>query len=261
MKRLADMIVSLCLGLVVVPSMAQDAGCLNSPHRRSQLAAQDAAQLQELQEAHGPHDVTPRTREVFERLVRSQRAQAGSAERFGWRLTSYASGAINAHAMHGGGVVISAGLDAPELPDDAVAAGLAHEMAHVLLGHSMERVCLALRLPVAVPAADGQPGAMPQVWSSDDDAGHRMRALMHTQELQADAKAVELLRSAGFPAHAMSNLLRRLASLYSTDTQIEASTHPDHRMRITEAVAAEQAAAAQTAAAGSSGSAGEPARR
>lgn len=248
MKRLADMIVGLCLGLAAAPGVAQDAGCMDSPHRLSQLAAQDAAQLQELQEAHGPHDVTARTQKVFERLVRSQRAQADSAARFGWRLVSYASGAINAHAMHGGGVVISAGLDAPELPDDAVAAGLAHEMAHVLLGHSLERVCLALQLPATTAAAatgaeDGQSGTMPQVWSSDDDAGHRMRALMHAQELQADAKAVELLRSAGFPAHSMSNLLRRLASLYSADTQMEASTHPDHRMRLTEAMAAEAAAA------------------
>jgi predicted Zn-dependent protease len=245
MKRVADMIVSLCMGLASLPGLAQGHGheqghataCFDDPVQQARLAAQDAAQLQELQDVHGTRDVTPRLRDVFERLVRTQ-----TAARMDWRLASYASEMINAHAMHGGGVVVSAGLDSPALPDDAVAAGLAHEMAHVLLGHSMERTCLAAQF---TPPSAPVDGAMPQVWSSDDDSGHRMRTLMHSQELQADAKAVELLRLAGYPQRSMSNLLLRLAGLYAPDTRIATASHPDHRVRIEKAVEAESAVARQ----------------
>jgi predicted Zn-dependent protease len=232
MKRVTDMVVCLCLLLAGMPAAAQDTTCMRQPGRLAQLAAQDAAQWQELQEAHGSHEVTLRTRHVFERLVHSQ---AGRHIR--WHLMSYASRMINAHAMHDGGVVISAGLDAPGLPDDAVAAGLAHEIAHVLLDHTAQRACLALQL-----ASAHQARGMPQVWSSDDDPVLRMRALMHAQELQADAKAVELLRQAGFAQRSMSGLLRRLSTVYASEGPPASGSHPDHQLRILKAEEAESTA-------------------
>jgi predicted Zn-dependent protease len=67
---------------------------------------------------------------------------------------------------------------------------------------------------------------------------------MHAHELQADALAVQGLRRAGYPPHAMSRLLQFLAARQSPGARAPAGSHPDHRLRIARALQAESAPAA-----------------
>lgn len=209
--------------------LAQGRPCMEDALRHTQLAAQNRAQMRELQTRHGTHTPSPRLQDVFDRLVRAQRSDAG--QDMDWQLAGYGSDAINAHAMHNGTVVISRGLDAQDLPEPLAAAALAHEMAHILLRHGLRQACTALQA--------AQARAMPQVWSSDSGPGRQVRALMHAHELQADALAVQALRRAGYPPHSMSGLLQFLAARQSTGAQVSAGSHPDHRLRITLALRAE----------------------
>lgn len=239
MRQFLGVIVSLWGCWTGTASLAQGRPCLDDSLRHRQLAAQDTAQLRELQARHAPHTPSARVQEVFDRLVRAQDDHGDND--LHWQLAGYGSDAINAHAMHTGTVVISRGLDAPGLPEPLIAAALAHEIAHVVLRHGLQQACVALQV--------AQARAMPQVWSSDEDPGHRVRALMHTHELQADALAVQRLRRAGYPPHSMSNLLRFLAARESPGTRASAGSHPHHRLRIARVLRAESApAAAHTAA-------------
>lgn len=241
MRQFLGVIVSLWGCWTGTASLAQGRPCLDDSLRHRQLAAQDAAQLRELQARHGLHVPSARVQDVFDRLARAQDNHGDDGLQ--WQLAGYGSEAINAHAMHRGTVVISRGLDAPGLPEPLIAAALAHEIAHVVLRHGLQQACVALQV--------AQARAMPQVWSSDEDPGHRVRTLMHAHELQADALAVQGLRRAGYPAHSMSNLLRFLAARQSTGTRkppASAGSHPDHRLRIAQALRAESAQAAPHAA-------------
>jgi len=229
MRQFLGVIVSLWGCWAGTASLAQGRGCLDDSLRHRQLAAQDTAQLRELQARHGLHIPSARMQAVFNRLVRAQDNHGD--EGLHWQLAGYGSEAINAHAMHRGTVVISRGVDAPGLPEPLIAAALAHEIAHVVLRHGLQQACVALQM--------AQARAMPQVWSSDEDPGHRVRTLMHSHELQADALAVQQLRRAGYPAHSMSNLLRFLAARQSPGTRASAGSHPDHRLRIAQALRAE----------------------
>lgn len=231
MRRFLGAIVSLWGCWTGTASLAQGRPCLDDSLRHRQLAVQDTAQLHELQARHGLHVPSARVQEVFVRLVRAQDSHGDDG--LHWQLAGYGSEAINAHAMHRGTVVISRGLDAPGLQEPLIAAALAHEMAHVVLRHGLQQACIALQV--------AQARAMPQVWPSNEDPGHRVRALMHTHELQADALAVQGLRRAGYPPHSMSNLLRFLATRQSPAARASAGSHPAHRLRIARALQAESA--------------------
>lgn len=242
MRHFLGVIVSLWTCWSGTASLAQGRPCVDDALRHTQLAAQDRAQLRQLQTQHGTHTPSARMQDMFERLVQAQdQAQDEGAltdtqGHLHWQLAGYGSQAINAHAMHTGTVVISRGLDAPDLPEPLLAAALAHEIAHVLLRHGLQQACTALQV--------AQARAMPQVWSSDEDPSQRVRELMHAHELQADALAVQGLRRAGYPPHAMSRLLQFLAARQSAGARAPAGSHPDHSLRITRALQAESAQAA-----------------
>lgn len=230
MRQLLGVIMSLWGCWTGTLSLAQGRSCVDDTLRHTQLAAQDGAQLRELQTRHGTHAPSPHLQDTFDRLIQALPDSAG--EDLEWQLAGYDSGAINAHAMHNGTVVVSRGLDAQDVPRPLAAAALAHEMAHVLLRHGLQQACTALQV--------ARSRAMPQVWSTDTDPGPRVRALMHAHEVQADALAIQVLRSAGYPSHSMSRLLQFLAARQSPGAPSR-GTHPDHRLRITLAMRAEMA--------------------
>lgn len=232
---------ALVAGLLLpLPARAQSAACLNDPHRQAQLAELDAAQLYDLQHQHGAREVTRRTERIFERLVAALVVHEPDALAIDWRLVAYGSLSLNAHAMHSGRIVITQGLDSPHLPEALVAASLAHEMAHVLMRHGLVQACFALE--IVDPSATGrqaQTALMDETSLPVLDLARRVRSLTHSHELQADAKAVELLRQAGFPRHALSQLLAFLAARQKPLPDASSGSHPDHQLRIAKAREAE----------------------
>lgn len=237
--QLRALVASLAIACTPVAT-AQSLPCAQDPERHAQLAEQDTVQLFELQARHGQHAVSDRTRTVFARLVRALREADPRSPWIDWRLRAYGASFANAHAMHTGTVVITRGLDDAAMPEDALAASLAHEMGHVLLRHGIEQACftlqavnpsLALRQAQAEVSAEG--------WSSELELGKRMRALSQRHELQADAWAVTLLARAGFAPDAMSQLFAYLAEKQPTAAGLTAGSHPSTAARAQQARQAE----------------------
>lgn len=221
-------------------SLAQSAGCLADPNRHAQLAEQDAAQLYDLQARYGAREVTRRTQQVFDRLVEAQLAGDPASFAYDWRLAGYGALVVNAHAMHTGRIVVTQGLDSPDIPEEIVAASLAHEIAHVVMHHGLAQACFALE--IVNPSStlrQAQTDLMQEVWTSGQELGMRVRSLAHTHEFQADARAIELLRRAGYPGNAMSSLLVFLSSRNAVGPSWQSGSHPDHQLRLAKAREAE----------------------
>jgi predicted Zn-dependent protease len=206
---------------------AQTTPCAQDPERHAQLAEQDTLQWFELQARYGGHTPSERALAIFATLVQAQRHAEPETAWIDWRLRGYGATAINAHALHTGTVLMTRGLDDPDMPDEALAASLAHEMGHVLLRHGMEQACFALRsVNPSLSLRQAQSDLAQEGWSSQAELGQRMRALTQLHELQADAKAVQLLSRAGFAADAMSQLMAYLVERQPTAAGFSAGSHP-----------------------------------
>ncbi len=116
---------------------------------------------------------------------------------------------INAFALPGGYVFLTrpllelCGADPHE-----VAFVLAHEMAHVLHGHAMERVVNGWMLNAAGRALPLRGWAGGLVMQQVRELAER--AYSREQELEADLLGARLAHAAGFDAHAAIRLLSRL---------------------------------------------------
>jgi predicted Zn-dependent protease len=227
------------LALVAAATQAQDTlPCPRDPDRHAQLAEQDTTQLYELQAQYGHHVVSDRTRAVFARLVHALGHHDARGRPVDWRLRGYGAASANAHALHTGTMLITRGLDTATMSDDALAASLAHELAHVLLRHGIEQACFSLQvINPTLALSQVQTDVASESWSSHSAVGQRLRELSQRHELQADAWAVQLLARAGFAPDAMSQLLAHLAAKpvggFST------GSHPSLALRLHQARQAE----------------------
>jgi predicted Zn-dependent protease len=241
MKHLSVLVCAWVLATASTHSAAQSPSCLVDPNRHAQLAEQDAAQLYDLQTRYGARQISERTHVIFDRLVAAQLVADESSHAFDWRLAGYGSPALNAHAMHTGKIVITQGLDSPDVPEEIVAASLAHEIAHVVMRHGLLQACFALQVINPLSSLrQAQTDLMQEVWASGQELGQRVRSLAHAHELQADAGAVALLRRAGYPGNSMSSLLQFLATRHAAAQYWPSGSHPDHQLRLAKAREAEE---------------------
>jgi predicted Zn-dependent protease len=112
----------------------------------------------------------------------------------------------NAFALPGGYVFVTDSmLDLCRSHESQVAFVLAHEMAHVLKGHTMERIMLDSAVSVAsnMTVARGAVGA----WARKAGIGAIQNVHSHERELEADAFAARLSRAAGYDAMSVEQLL------------------------------------------------------
>ena len=165
---------------------------------------------------------------------------------------------INAMATPGGHIFVSRGLIDATDSEDALAAVIAHEVAHIQLGHSVEAI-KASRVRTAVSdtakaglvtgiASANMRGAngiklsekemekvMEAVDSISNASGEVVKTLVNSgfskeQEFEADAKALRILRSAGYDPNAMLDMLGQLEE--SPSNSGWGSTHPSPKDRI-----------------------------
>ncbi len=115
----------------------------------------------------------------------------------------------NALALPDGTVVITDELVDIAGSDDAVLGALAHEITHVEKRHSLQRLCRAAVVTVVIMFAGGDIGDLTQ------DILFQGSALLtlsysRTQETEADARGVELMRAAGRNPAGMAALFERI---------------------------------------------------
>lgn len=163
---------------------------------------------------------------------------------------------INAMATPGGHIFVSRGLIDCTDSEDALAAVIAHEVAHVQLGHSVSAI-KASRVRSAVSStskavavtsiavANERAGVklsnkqmekvMEAVDTFSDMSNEVVKTLVNTgfskeQEFEADKNALYILQSAGYDPYAMLDMLAQIDE--SPSNSGWGSTHPSPKDRI-----------------------------
>lgn len=152
---------------------------------------------------------------------------------------------INAFATPGGHIFITRGLLRCCRTEDALAAVLAHEIAHVELGHGMkaiEKARMAEALTVlakeGAKSLGGQEVAqLTQAFGgviSDITNTMITNGYSRSYEYQADRAAVSLLQRMGYPPGALISMLEVMSDRIKPGGTDFAKTHPSPRNRISE---------------------------
>ena len=141
----------------------------------------------------------------------------------------------NAFALPGGFIFVSRSLlQLCEWNADEVAFILAHEMAHVIRGHAMDRIIADSAIAVGAKALPvRQLGAG---WLGQVGARFLKSAYSQDLELEADTLAAHLVAAAGYDTGAPKQLLARLSELNRPAKQFDLanyfSSHPPFSIRI-----------------------------
>jgi len=180
----------------------------------------------------GQLDADPRWPQILGRTGgRLADRLAGRQRRFSFRVL--ADPQLNAFALPGGFVFVTRPLlELCAEKDDELAFVLAHEMAHVVRGHAMDRMVSSTLLNVASRASL----AARMMNKGVLDAALRLlqNAYSREQEIEADQFAVRLMLSAGMDPLAGAAVLGKLNDFADDPGELSSyfSTHPPLTARI-----------------------------
>ncbi|MGL4404239.1 MAG: M48 family metalloprotease [Notoacmeibacter sp.] len=129
-----------------------------------------------------------------------------------YNITILNSPQINAFALPGGYLYITRGLLALANDSSELAAVIAHEMAHVLANHGLQRARLEAREALASRVIS-------EVWQDEADVEQsklrgklRLAQFSREQELEADVIGIDLIAKAGFDPYAAVRFQRSMAA-------------------------------------------------
>ena len=139
----------------------------------------------------------------------------------GYRVNILDSDEINAFATPGGHIFLTRGLVASATSEDALAAVIAHEIAHIQLQHGLRAIrnnrftqALLLTGTAAVGATTGQDlSELVDIFSESVNeivATLVTNGFSRAQEFEADILAMELMALAGYQPSALIDMLRVL---------------------------------------------------
>ncbi|MDR2314193.1 MAG: M48 family metallopeptidase [Spirochaetaceae bacterium] len=149
---------------------------------------------------------------------------------------------INAFATPGGHIFVTRGLIACAGSEDALAAVIAHEVAHIQLRHALTSIRNARYVNAAVSGALAGVGEVfPSTEELADIMGESVNEVVTTlvvngfskrQELEADSTALSLLAAAGYQPSGILDMLESLKQNQQNE-QGFFKTHPSPAERIT----------------------------
>ncbi len=173
-------------------------------------------------------------------------ANSGRPELFkGWFAGVLDSDQINAFATSGGHILITRGLISCAENEDALAAVIAHEIAHVQLQHSIKaiktnRLSNALLATTgAALTASGNEDLAEIADIMDESVNEIVTTLVDkgyskSQEYDADAEALSIMAATGYNPAAMTQMLAMLEERQKSSSGGFASTHPSAKDRLRE---------------------------
>lgn len=169
-----------------------------------------------------PEHCRDQTAERYVEQVAAPLVAALGATAFQFRFIVVDSDSVNAFALPGGYVVVNSGLLARADNGDEVAAVLAHELSHVTLRHSTQRLAGSLGTSAALSLIFGGLDLGAPAYTLAHLAG---LGYERAQESEADASGRALLMRAGISPLGMATFFSRLAGAASPPELL--STHPD----------------------------------
>ncbi len=152
-----------------------------------------------------------------------------------FRFDAFLGGQPNAFALPGGFVFVGRPiLELCRWDKDQIAFILAHEMAHVIRRHAIERIVTNSAVSMAVRAAPVSGTLGP--WLRQVGLRFLETAYSRDQELEADKLGVRLVMAAGYEPEASTELFSHLAELSKSCDPASLgeyfSTHPSAEVRI-----------------------------
>ncbi|MBO4729479.1 MAG: M48 family metallopeptidase, partial [Spirochaetaceae bacterium] len=139
----------------------------------------------------------------------------------GYRVMILDSNEVNAFATPGGHILVTKGLVKCTESEDALAAVIAHEVAHIQLQHAVKAI-KSKRTRAALSSAAktttyalGNDALNEMVDSFDENIGDIVRTMTTAgyskqQEFDADNNALKLLEGAGYDPHGLESMLKTL---------------------------------------------------
>ena len=216
------------------------AACATSPLGRSQLKLVSDSELNQLgatafQETSKKTPVTTdgRTTAYVNCVANAIIREVGGS----WEVKVFASDDVNAFALPGGKVGVYTGLLKVTETPDQLAAVIGHEIAHVIAGHSNERVSqqqvTSVGLTMAQVLVGGGVGG--DTLMSALGAGAQYGVLLpfsRAHESEADLVGLDYMAKAGFDPRQAVALWKNMAKAGGQKPPEFASSHPSDATRI-----------------------------
>ena len=203
-------------------------------YQAATLEEQDVIEAARLSasELDNQNKVAPTDSPYHQRLQRITRGlEVVDGQRMNYRV--YLSPKVNAFAMADGTIRVHSGL-LDVMPDDQVLAVIGHEIGHVRLQHSFERMRKQLLTNAVFQAADSAGGDLASL--SNSELGELAYQAINAQfsqadELSADSYAQAILQQLGHDPQAMSRAIATLQSTYGKGGGF-LSSHPSNPKRL-----------------------------
>ena len=165
----------------------------------------------------------------------------------GYHVAILDSNEINAFATSGGHIFLTRGLINAAKSEDALAAVIAHEVAHIQLQHSIKAIKTSRITQAIIVTGTSAAGAATGMDVNEltsvfnESVGEIVQTLVNngysqSQEFDADNTAMSLLASAGYNSSGLLDMLRELnAAQSAAPAGGFTKTHPTPAQRITNA--------------------------
>jgi predicted Zn-dependent protease len=151
-----------------------------------------------------------------------------------WEVELFEHPAANAFAMPGGKIGVFTGIFEVAEDQDALAAVLGHEVAHVIGRHALKRARKQLRNQLLVGVAAGAIGGGRGTANALSLGAELGLGLPYDrkQEAEADTVGLELMSKAGFDPRASIRLWKNMADKNRAAPPQFLSTHPSNDARL-----------------------------
>lgn len=212
------------------------AACATSPLGRRQLKLVSEGQMSEM----GIASFTEMKKQIPESKDAKVNAYVQCVSRditaaFGaqtWEVRVFADKQVNAFALPGGKIGVYTGLLGVATTQDQLAAVIGHEVAHVIAGHSSERVSEAMAANLGGAVVQATTGVSAEMLGM---ATNVFFLLPHsrTHESEADLLGLDYMAKAGFDPRASVTLWQNMAKASGGNKPPQMlSTHPSDQTRI-----------------------------
>lgn len=158
-----------------------------------------------------------------------------------WEVVVFEDDQVNAFALPGGKIGVYTGLLLVAENQHQLAAVIGHEIAHVMAGHSNERLSSNQFISAALAVADTALGAAGSQYQQQLMAALGVGAQVgvalpfsRTHETEADVMGLELMAKAGFTPTESVTLWQNMGAKSSSATPQFLSSHPVASTRIKE---------------------------
>jgi len=161
----------------------------------------------------------------------------------GYHVLVLDSPELNAFASPGGHIFITKGLVELTASEDMLAAVIAHELAHIMLKHSISTINAMKFIDEMAATADrasgfaGRDSAAQRILGFRNSVGSMMDTILKNgysqeQELEADQEAIILLAASAYNPMAIMDVLKALQNTENFQSGGWNTTHPSARERI-----------------------------